>query len=240
MVAASNMGGCPFSGLLNIESKHNQNPDFRSSDPLAQINQGNFAIAIALYEVQAAQGPLSAEDCARLAHAYQNTGEFGKSSQWFQKAIDADPNHELAAKWAKNVKLDATADRAGVGVARPNNVTKEYLETDPADLWANHPDNWVLCTDFKPAGSYVPPHTLKDRVANAGWALLDQVLKPAGTAAAFGASLMAKLRGPGNAGHWTLLPFQLGKLAVLGHNRDWMEAHERDLDGEHGQTLGGL
>jgi hypothetical protein len=240
MVAASNMGGCPFSALLNLDSKHNQNPDFRSSDPLAQINQGNFAIAIGLYEAQAALGPLSAEDCARLAHAYQNTGEFGKSSEWFQNAIDADPNHALAGKWAKNVELDAKADRAGVGVARPNNITKEYLETDPVDLWANHPDNWVLCTDFKPAGSYVPTKTLMERVANAGWATFDRILEPVGTVAAFGAALMAKLRGPGNPGHWALLPIQIGKLAVLGHNRSWMESHERDLDAEYGQPAGGL
>src|ERR1700752_3118287 len=110
MVAAANMGGCPFSGLLNTDSKHNQNPQFRSTDPLAQLNAGDFAIAISMYELQAAQGPLSAEDSARLAHAYRNTGEFGKSSQWFQKAIDADPNHKLADAWAKNAELDFKAD----------------------------------------------------------------------------------------------------------------------------------
>ncbi len=238
MVAASNMGGCPLSGLIN--DKHNQNPDFRSLDPLAQINHGNFATAIALYEMQAAQSPLSAVDCARLAHAYQNTGEFGKSSEWFQKAIDADPTHELAGKWAKNVELDATADRAGVGVARPNKITKEYLETDPAVLWANHPDSWVLCTDFKPAGSYVPAKTLKDRVANFAQAHLTDLLKPVGTVSAFGAALAAKLRGPGNAGHWTLVPFHIGKLGVLAHGRDWMTERERNLDGERGDPPGGL
>jgi hypothetical protein len=240
MVAASNLGGCPFSGFLNLESKHNQDPNFRSSDPLAQINHGNFAIAISLYEAQAAQGPLSAEDCARLAHAYQNTGEFGKSSEWFQNAIDADPGHKLAKKWAKNVDLDAKADRAGVGVARPNNVTKEYLTTDPKELWANHPDNWVLCTDFKPANSFVPKKTIKNRVANFAQATFADLLQPLGTAAAWGASLAAKLRGPGNAGHWTLIPFGIGKLAVLAHQREWMREHERNPDGERGEPVGGL
>jgi len=222
-----------------MDAKHDQHP-ISSPDPLAQLNNGNFATAIALYEVKAAHAPLSAEDSARLAHALQNTGAFGRSSQWFQKAIDADPGHKLAAKWAKNVKLDASAERAGVAVLRPNKITKQYLDTDPVDLWARHPDNWVLCTDFVPAGSYTPPKSIKDRIANAGWAKFDQILKPVGAFFAFFASLKAKRHGPGNAGHWTLLTLQLGKLAVLGYNRDWMEAHERDFDGEHRQPPGGL
>src|SRR5262245_10667328 len=216
-MVASNKAGCPFR-----QSKHNQDPEFHSTDPLVQINHGNFAIAIALYEAQAARGPLSAEDCARLAHAYRDTGEFGKSSEWFQRAIDTDPSHDLAGKWARNVELDAKADRAGVGVARPNNVTKEYLETDPTDLWANHPDNWVLCTDFKPARSYIPPKTFMDRAANVAHATMADLLKPLGAVSALGAAIAAKLTGPGNAGHWTLVPFQMGKLGVLSHNRDWM------------------
>ena len=153
-----------------MDAKHDQHP-ISSPDPLAQLNNGNFATAISLYEVKAAHAPLSAEDSARLAHALQNTGAFGRSSQWFQKAIDADPGHKLAAKWAKNVELDATAERAGVAVLRPNKITKQYLDTDPVDLWARHPDNWVLCTDFVPAGSYTPPKSIKDRIANAGWAI---------------------------------------------------------------------
>jgi hypothetical protein len=236
MSTALKLGGCPFSEA----SKHNQNPDFLSTDPLAQINRGNFAYAIKLYEHQAAHGRLSAEDCARLAHAYQNTGNFGKSSEWFQHAVDANPHHPLAAKWQESVEADATAERAGVGIQRPNKVTEEYLETDPVEMWAKSPDNWVLCTDFKPAGSYVPPQTLVDKAKNFGWATFDKALVPLGTVASTYGNLVAKLRGPGNPGIWTLLPIQIGKLGVLLKDRIWMESHERDLDAEYGQPVGGL
>ena len=231
------MGGCPFSG----SSKHNHSPDFNESlDPLAHLNKGNFAVAISMYEAKAAEGELPAEDCARLAHAYRNTGEFGKSSEWFKKALDADPKNDLSETWEKNREQDFIADRAGVGVLRPNDITKESLETDPAEAWADHPDNWVLCTDFKPAGSYIPPKTFRDRLNNSIQAGIANLLGPLGMASSFVAGIIARVKGPGNAGHWTLVPIRFGKLGVLSHNRDWMEKRERSFDEENGETPGGL
>lgn len=219
--------GCPFA------ARHNQQPDFGSSDPLAQINAGNFARAIELYRIRDREGTASAEDYARAAHASRNMGHFTQAAEWLEKAIEAAPKHRFAASWQNQISVNRVDGRNGVGVLRRNKLTEEYLRTRPEDAYSNHPANWVLCTDFQRPGDYIPPKNAFDHVRNFKDSLVSLALGPIGAIANSGAT-------PGNAGRWTQRRIAILRLAALGAARTWMAKRERDPDGERGDIVGQL
>ncbi|WP_299196520.1 peroxidase family protein [uncultured Erythrobacter sp.] len=224
---AATTGSCPFANA------HNQQPELASDDPLAHLNAGNFAKAIELYEQRDKSGSASAEDYALAAYAYRNTGEFTLAAEWMQRALDKEPDHEFARSWADQIAQNKVDGEAGSGILRPNNLTAEYLTKDPADAYKDSPHAWVLCTDFKVPGDYIPPKSLANRIRNFKDSLVSLALGPIGELANSGAT-------PGNAGRWTQRKIGIFRLAALGAARTWMENRERNPDGERGDRPGQL
>lgn len=225
--ANSEFRGCPFA------ARHNQRPDFASSDPLAQINAGNFASAINLYRIRDESGAALAEDYALAAHAFRNIGEFDTAADWLQKAVDKASTHRFADSWKRQVETNRVDGRNGAGILRPNKLTTTYLRTDPADAYQGNPANWVLCDDFRRPGDFIPPKSVFDHVRNFKDSMVSLALGPIGALANSGAT-------PGNAGRWTQRKIGILKLAALGAARTWMEKRERDPDGERGLIVGQL
>ncbi len=225
--AARQSGGCPFM------ARHDQTPEMVSDDPLAHINAGNFARAIAIYRARDTDGTLSAEDCALAAHALRNTGEFGQAADWLLKAIDLAPEHRFAASWRAQVETNRIDERSGAGILRPNTLSESYLRTDPEDTYRDNPASWVLCTDFQRPGDYIPPQSVRDKLRNFKDSLVSLALGPIGELANSGAT-------PGNAGRWTQRRLSIFRLAALGAARTWMARRERDPDGEHHDIVGQL
>lgn len=219
--------GCPFT------VRHDQQPEIESSDPLVQINAGNFASAIELYRLRDQSEIASAEDYALAAHAFRNVGEFGTAADWLQKAVDKDSAHRFADSWRKQIAKNRVDERNGSGVLRPNRLTADYLRAHPEDTYREHDANWVLCNDFQRPGDYIPPKSLWDNLRNFKDSMVSMALGPIGELAASGAT-------PGNAGRWTQRKLAIFRLAALGAGRTWMAKHERDPDGEHGDIVGQL
>lgn len=224
-VATSEFFGCPY------DARHNQQPDIKSNDPLAQINSGNFAAAIDLYRARDESGTASAEDFALAAHAFRNVGDFDSAADWLQKAVDKAPNHRFAGSWTSQIAANRVDGRNGVGVLRPNKLTENYLRSHPEDEYRNHSANWVLCTDFQRPGDHIPSKSVFDHVRNFKDSLVSLALGPIGALANKGAT-------PGNAGRWTQRKIAVLRLAALGAGRTWMEKRERDPDGERGAIVG--
>lgn len=221
----TSISGCPFN------STHNQDPGLESADPVEQINAGNFAKAISLLEERHKANAASAEDYARLGHAYRNTGDFTSAAVWYQKAVHKSPDHALADAWRSHVANNERDGKSGVGILRVNSLSQEYLRADPNDTYAKHPDNWVLCKDFKIPDDYVPPRTVWDHIRNTKDSLVSRILLPLGWFASLGAK-------PGTPGRWTQHRLHFLQLAALAYGRAWMEKRERDPDGERGDLPG--
>ncbi len=216
---------CPFT------VSHDQDPVFKSDDPIAQINAGNFGKAIQILISRTSNGSASAEDWALLGHAKRNTGDFTAASDCFIKALKVDPHHKWATTWQESIVKNARDGRSGVGIQRLNTITKAYLETDPAKAYQGHRDAWVLCNDFLMPDVVVPKRTLWDHLRNTKESLASKVLLPVGYLSTLGAT-------PGNPGRWTQHRIHILKLAALAYGRSWMEKRERDPDGERGTPPG--
>jgi len=223
----SRLQGCPFF------SKHDQSPDFESNDPLAHINRGNFTRAIAIYLEKEALGAATADDYALCAHAFRNTGEFGRAAECLRKAVAGNPSHKFARSWSEQIAKNERDERSGVGIARENRLTEEYLRTDPAKAYETSPDNWVLCTDFQKPNSFTPKPNVMDRIRNTWETLQAKALVPVGMFAAMGAKA-------GTAGRWTEHRAEILQLAALANGRRQMAGNERDPDGERGDPPGQL
>lgn len=223
--------GCPF-------AKHNQNQVLESDDPLEHINAGNFGQAIKILEQQIANSGNHAMNHELLAFAYRNTGSFEAAAQHYRTALDLDPGHSRAENWQKHITSNERAARNGVGVLRPNTITKENLSTSPEKLYKNHPDRWVLTgkDDWMPPNDYVPALTLTDHLANFWHAKITDMLKPLG-------SIVDRCvpQVPGDAGRWTRLPKFLNgimRLADLSRGRSWMAERARNEDLKLGDLPG--
>ncbi|MES0862956.1 peroxidase family protein [Ruegeria sp. SCPT10] len=221
------VSGCP------VAAKHNQRVDFVSDDPLENINAGNFSTAIKLYIERHEEGLATAEDYALGAHAFRNVGDFPSAADWFEKAAQKDPSHKFAVFWTQQIDKNRVDGQNGAGILRPNELTEEYLKTDPAKAYEGHKDAWVLCTDFKRPGDHIPEKSLLDRARNFKDSLVSLALGPVGAWANSGAT-------PGNAGRWTQRKLGILRLAALGDARTQMEKGERDPDEERGDIVGQL